>query len=291
MDEGLRHALEHHQKFGKSIVKLFELGKVYSESTEQNSKQRYHEPRHAAFVLYDMQSGKEDIYRQSKGIVEMLCKSLGISYSDDIANYHIWDEHTVYTCMNLEHNFAQSRRMAASSKARLHTSIPRIQSFDISCLVSQSAKVGEINGLTGWCRVACPTELLAREQSVRDMLRDVQDHLFTIQAEVAGAPKSVPQASVETLGEVIAAIERSLPEVKTFLVPGGTEFSARLDIARAVSRRVERRLVQLHESGERTISPSSRAYANRLSSLLYALTRLANDAASIAEMPPQYRDA
>jgi ATP:cob(I)alamin adenosyltransferase len=149
----------------------------------------------------------------------------------------------------------------------------------------------ELNGLTGWCRVACPTELLARERSVRDMLRDVQDHLFTIQAEVAGAPKSVPQASVETLGEVIAAIERSLPEVKTFLVPGGTEFSARLDIARAVSRRAERRLVQLHESGERTISPSSRAYANRLSSLFYALTRLANDAASIAEMPPQYRDA
>jgi len=144
MDEGLRHALMHHQKFGKSIIKLFELGKVYSESTDQNSKQKYHEPRHAAFVMHDMQSGKEDIYRQSKGIIETLCKSLGISYTDEIANFHMWDEHTVYTCMNLEHNFAQSRRMAASSKAQLYTSIPRTQSFDISCLLPQSTKVGEI---------------------------------------------------------------------------------------------------------------------------------------------------
>lgn len=149
----------------------------------------------------------------------------------------------------------------------------------------------ELNGLTGWCRVACPTDLTAREQSVKDILRDVQDHLFTIQAEVAGAQKSVPQTSVELLGEMVTAIERSLPEVTTFLVPGGTEFSARLDIARAVSRRVERRLVQVHESGDRIIAPSSRAYANRLSSLFYALTRLANDAASISEQPPHYRDA
>ena len=82
-----------------------------------------------------------------------------------------------------------------------------------------------------------------------------------------------------------------MPEIKTFLVPGGTELSARFDITRAVSRRVERRLVALHESGERTISESSRAYANRLSSLFYALTRLTNHRAGAREVPPQYRDA
>ena len=147
----------------------------------------------------------------------------------------------------------------------------------------------ELNGLTGWCRVACPAELVVGERSVRQILRDTQDYLFTLQAEVAGAPKTIPGSSVEQLGELIGSIERSLPEVKTFLVPGGTEFSARLDIARAVSRRVERRLVQLHESGEREISAGSRAYANRLSSLFYALTRLANDAEGIIESPPEYR--
>ncbi|MEK7133057.1 MAG: cob(I)yrinic acid a,c-diamide adenosyltransferase [Patescibacteria group bacterium] len=147
----------------------------------------------------------------------------------------------------------------------------------------------ELNTLTGWCRVVAPSELEAGGRNVHDILLDVQDHLFTLQAEVAGAPKSIAQASTNSMNEIIQTIEKSLPEVKSFLVPGGTEFSARLDIARAVSRRAERRLVQLHESGERAISDSSRTYANRLSSLFYALTRLANRYAGVAEKPPSYR--
>ena len=147
----------------------------------------------------------------------------------------------------------------------------------------------ELNALTGWCRAACPPDLRVGERACAALLRDVQDHLFTIQAEVAGAPKSVPQSSVEMLGVVIGNIERSLPLVTTFLIPGGTEFSSRLDIARAVSRRTERRLVQLAESGERIVSPSSRAYANRLSSLFYALERLANNYAGVEENPPTYQ--
>lgn len=147
----------------------------------------------------------------------------------------------------------------------------------------------ELNCLTGWCKAGCPEDFQAEGRSGKIILRDVQDHLFTIQAEVAGAEKSVPQESVERLGVLISAIERSLPPVTTFLVPGGTEFSSRLDIARAVSRRVERRLVGLHESGERQVSASSRAYANRLSSLFYALTRLANNRSGIEEAPPEYR--
>ena len=157
----------------------------------------------------------------------------------------------------------------------------------------------ELNTLIGWCRVVAPRELHAGEKTIHDILLDVQDHLFTLQAEVAGAPKIISETSVESMNILIGGIEKSLPEVKSFLVPGGTEFSARLDIARAVSRRVERRLVQLHESadgfgigtcrrGERAISDSSRAYANRLSSLFYALVRLENHRAGISERPPQY---
>ena len=147
----------------------------------------------------------------------------------------------------------------------------------------------ELNGLTGWCKAECPEDFEVVGRKGKTVLRDVQDHLFTIQAEVAGAPgKSVPQQSVERLGEFIKQIESSLPPVTSFLVPGGTELSARLDITRAVSRRVERRLVGLHESGEREISASSRAYANRLSSLFYALTRFANNLEGAEESPPTY---
>ncbi len=147
----------------------------------------------------------------------------------------------------------------------------------------------ELNCLVGWVKVSSPDTFNVLGRPCRDIFHEVQDHLFTIQAEVAGAQKSVPQSSVEALSALINAIEKELPEIKTFLVPGGTELSARLDITRAVSRRVERRLVALNESGERAISESSRAYANRLSSLFYALVRLENHRHGIVEKPPHYQ--
>ena len=147
----------------------------------------------------------------------------------------------------------------------------------------------ELNTLVGWCKVACSDDFLADGRSVKERLHEVQDCLFTIQAEVAGAPKNVPQSNVEALSALINNIEKELPEIKTFLVPGGTELSSRFDVTRAVSRRAERRLVALHESGDRLISESSRAYANRLSSLFYAFTRLTNHRAGILEKPPSYR--
>ena len=149
-------------------------------------------------------------------------------------------------------------------------------------------QLDELNSITGWCKAGCPGDFLIDGVAGKDILHSVQDHLFTMQAEVAGAPKAIPLESVEKISALIKSIESQLPEVKTFLVAGGTEFSARLDIARAISRRVERRLVMLHESGDRAISESSRAYANRLSSLYYALERLANHFAGAVESPPDY---
>lgn len=147
----------------------------------------------------------------------------------------------------------------------------------------------ELNAITGWCKVACAQSPVDHGWSFAEILHDVQDHLFTLQAEVAGAPKSISEESVRAIEAIINAIGASLPEIKSFLVPGGTELAARLDIARTTARRTERRLVGLHESGEMTVSASSRAYMNRLSSLFYALERLENLKAEIAERPPQYR--
>ncbi len=147
----------------------------------------------------------------------------------------------------------------------------------------------ELNTIIGWCKAGSPADFEIHERALRAVLHDVQDHLFTLQAEVAGASKSIPHSSVEALGAFISRIETEVPPVRTFLAPGATELSARLDVARAVSRRVERRLAALHEAGERTLSAPSRAYANRLSSLLYALARLANHRFEIEETPPAYR--
>jgi cob(I)alamin adenosyltransferase len=172
---------------------------------------------------------------------------------------------------------------------KLFDSPPGVRVSKATPIFEALGMLDELNTLVGWCKAGSPIELSSGSQSFRELLRDVQDHLFTIQAEVAGAGKQVPHKSVEKLSELIVAIEHELPPITTFLVPGETELSARLDIARAVSRRVERRLVALHESGDRAVSDSSRAYANRLSSLFYALARLANHRAGVQETPPSYR--
>ena len=174
--------------------------------------------------------------------------------------------------------------------SKLFDSKPGIRVSKSSPIFECLGQLDELNTLVGWCKVGTPEDFVVEGEQCNKLLHDVQDHLFTIQAEVAGAQKSIPQLSVEKLSALINDIEKDLPEIKTFFVPGGTEFSARLDITRAVSRRTERRLVTLHESGERSVSESSRAYANRLSSLFYALTRLVNKRAGITESPPNYRD-
>jgi len=149
----------------------------------------------------------------------------------------------------------------------------------------------ELNALTGWCAIAAD-DLAVGEGRAAEILRDVQDHLFTLQAEVAGSDKRIPENSVTAMSALIESIEHLLPETKTFLILGDTELSARFDIARTVARRAERRLVTLHESGDREISSPARAYANRLSSLFYALARLTNltnKAAAAQERAPHYR--
>lgn len=149
----------------------------------------------------------------------------------------------------------------------------------------------ELNAATGLCKVACTPDMNVGGVPMSEVLLGVQDHLFTLQAEIAGSAKSIPQTSVDTMEELINSIEKQLPPITTFLVPGGTELSARLDMARTISRRAERRLVALVESGEREIADTSRAYSNRLSSLFYALTRLANHIQGAEERPPAYKDA
>ncbi|OGG78447.1 ATP:cob(I)alamin adenosyltransferase [Candidatus Kaiserbacteria bacterium RIFCSPLOWO2_01_FULL_52_12b] len=121
-----------------------------------------------------------------------------------------------------------------------------------------------------------------------DILRDVQEKLFITQAEVAGADKHLVQKDVEAVEVIINDIEKEIPPLKGFSIAGGTELSALLDVARTLARRAERRLTAVAEAGLRELAPETRAYMNRLSSLLFALARLANHLAGVAEETPTY---
>ncbi|MDD5251172.1 MAG: cob(I)yrinic acid a,c-diamide adenosyltransferase [Patescibacteria group bacterium] len=149
----------------------------------------------------------------------------------------------------------------------------------------------EANSFIGLCRSkADASSLLIASRNFSSVLLDAQDSLFVVQAEVAGTEgKTVKAEGVKALEEITDAIEKELPPIRNFVVPGATEYGALLDVARAVARRAERRVVAMGDSGDRRVSEQTLAYLNRLSSLLYALARLANHRAGVSEQPPSYK--
>jgi cob(I)alamin adenosyltransferase len=122
-----------------------------------------------------------------------------------------------------------------------------------------------------------------------DIVLWVQNNLFTVQAEVAGADKRVGQDKVTEMESWIDWIEKELPPIKTFFISGGTELAALFDISRTLARKAERRAVAGIEKEEFVLDPATLAFLNRLSSLFYALARLTNHKSGITEQPPTYR--
>lgn len=129
-------------------------------------------------------------------------------------------------------------------------------------LVEALGTCDELNSLLGYLR--------AKISGDSALIEEVQQDLFIIQAELAGADKHIVEEKVKTMEERINAIEKELPPIKTFFVPGANEESALYDMARTLARRTERRVVAL---GDKVPSKWTLAYLNRLSSLLYALAR------------------
>jgi len=120
------------------------------------------------------------------------------------------------------------------------------------------------------------------------IIHTVQENLFIIQAEVAGAEKHLSDDAVKEIETLVDTIEKILPPIKTFFISGGTSIAAHLDTARTMARRAERRVVAVGEEGTVKVSAQTLAYLNRLSSLLYALARLGNHLSGITEQSPKY---
>jgi cob(I)alamin adenosyltransferase len=127
--------------------------------------------------------------------------------------------------------------------------------------VAAMGDVDELNSLVGWA----------------GGLERIQNELFDL-----GADLSVPYAPgddrLRITDDAIARLELqideanvSLPELKSFVLPGGSERAARLFVARAVCRRAERAVLAVPDT-----NPRAAVYLNRLSDLLFVLARAAN---------------
>ena len=140
----------------------------------------------------------------------------------------------------------------------------------------------ELNAFLGFVKMR------SAEPRITTALRDVQETLFIIQAEVAGADKKVKEDAVKQIEKIMNDMEKEIPPLKGFSIAGGTELSALLDVARTLARRAERRVIAVKELKLCELAPETLAYLNRLSSLLFALARLANHQAGVAEEIPHY---
>lgn len=153
----------------------------------------------------------------------------------------------------------------------------------------------ELNSIVGLAKVLAASgtdprvPVGKRQYATSVILGDVQEALFLVQAEVAGAAKHVGKPRVTKCELLINTIETLMPPITTFSVAGGTQLSATLDVARTIARRAERRAIAVDEMRLRKVNPHTKAYLNRLSSLLFALARYANESQGIARQAPKYR--
>lgn len=115
--------------------------------------------------------------------------------------------------------------------------------------------------------------------SIRDVLIRVQNELFDLGADLSVPVERegrlrVTQAQVDALERDCDSFNADLPELTSFVLPGGTEAAARLHVTRTVCRRAEREALTAAESVG--VDPLALVYLNRLSDLLFILARAAN---------------
>ena len=116
--------------------------------------------------------------------------------------------------------------------------------------------------------------LAVAPDDLQETLRQIQNDLLDLGGELASPQRGkvlLQEGRVAAMEAEIQRMNRDLPPLKEFLLPGGGEVSARLHLARAVCRRAEREVVALldEETGRRLWVQ----YLNRLSDLLFVLAR------------------
>ncbi|MCW5876789.1 MAG: cob(I)yrinic acid a,c-diamide adenosyltransferase [Anaerolineales bacterium] len=163
---------------------------------------------------------------------------------------------------------------ALGTRQRVPKDHPRVRAY---------GAVDELNSLLG---VALAQGLDAR---LAETLPPVQNLLFHLGAELSfpaeeGAEFNLPHIDakhIQSLEELIDKLNAQLGPLENFILPGGSPGAAALQLARAVCRRAERRLVTLGR--EETVRPEALGYLNRLSDALFVMARYENKQKGVAE--------
>lgn len=151
-------------------------------------------------------------------------------------------------------------------------------------------EVDELNSAVGLAGMAVDEASAAALRRIQNDLFDLGADLATPVADPANADfapsdmvlRMVP-AQTAWVEDAIDALNESLPPLSSFILPGGSEGSARVHLARAIARRAERAAVALART--EPVNPAALAYLNRLSDYLFVLARAINAGADPLWVP------
>ncbi|NMG38254.1 cob(I)yrinic acid a,c-diamide adenosyltransferase [Chelativorans sp. ZYF759] len=155
----------------------------------------------------------------------------------------------------------------------------RREKFDLR--VTAYGTVDEVNACIGLARLH--TDGMAELDA---MLGAIQNDLFDLGADLA-TPETSEKPEVEPLRIVASQVDRlerdidrlngELAPLRSFVLPGGSAAAAALHLARTVSRRAERLIVELSRRPGESVGAEAMKYVNRLSDFLFVAARAAND--------------
>jgi len=154
---------------------------------------------------------------------------------------------------------------------RVEKANPRVEAY---------GAIDELNSQIGVARAQ------VKSKKLDQILKSVQRDLWILAGDLASelVSANVPRITKEQLDRlegVTDELNSGLPQLRRFILPGGSVSGAELHVARAVCRRAERRIVAL--SKIESINPEILPYINRLSSLLFVLARAVNKMQKVAE--------
>ncbi len=156
--------------------------------------------------------------------------------------------------------------------------------------------IGDVDELNSSIGVAV---FYVREEQIRNELKAVQNALFSIGAILASALNKtqtqfkITDDDVKNLEESIERMNKNLPELTKFVLPGGAEASAHLHLSRSIARRAERSAIsatrEVDGKDGAKIDQNVIRYLNRLSSFLFVSALYINKINGIDESNPVYR--
>jgi len=144
---------------------------------------------------------------------------------------------------------------------------------------------GTVDELNSWLGVVIPTH------AQHAILVEAQDRLFTIGSSLATDPEKEPRTKLPDLREEdivlleqqMDSMNETLPEMRSFVLPGGHPVVSNCHVARTICRRAERRVIELAETD--FVAPLVQQYLNRLSDYLFVLSRMVSMELKAIETP------